>query len=91
MKNASQPQCSDAEALKDQIITGSVETVGTLINDAACDRDRILIASSIASLTLGMLYSVKGEDDFDLFLKDLVGLIKEDPLPLLTCKPERLN
>lgn len=79
------------DAQIEKAIEQSVSTIGQMICSAGSQQEQVLLATSVASLALGMIYSAAGEAHFDQFIQDATTVIKEDQYPLLVCPPEHLN
>ncbi len=85
------PSPNELEVMKDRVMNNSVKTIEALLCEASSDKERLMLATGIASLALGAIHATQGEAYLDQFVKDLVTEIKKVPLPLMCCVPDQLN
>ena len=85
------PSPNELEMMKDRAFNNSMQSIEQLINEANSDLERLMLATDLATLSLGAIHATQGEEYLDQFVKDLVTEIKKMPMPLVCCVPDQLN
>lgn len=85
------PSPNELEVMKDRIIDNTAEVMAALISECNSDQEKFMIATSIGSLALDMIYLAQGEEHFDQFVKDLVAEVKASSRCLPSCPTEKLH
>ena len=85
------PSSNELEVMKDRAFNNSMQSIEQLINEANSDLERLMLATGLATLSLGAIHATQGEVYLDQFVKELVTEIKKVPLPLMCCVPDQLN